>query len=293
MVQEFSARLQYPAQAIIGEGPRWDDRDNELVWVDILGCCIYRLSTEKKTSVEIQVNSDVGVAELRNDGGYVLAVREGFAVIEADGTRYRLLCRIPTWDDSEIRMNDGACDPAGRFWAGSMHKTESGSGSLYCLETDGTMTKKIEHVSISNGIGWSQDTTTMYFIDSPTQKVMAYDFDIKSGDISNPQCFVAIDPKCGLPDGLAIDAEDHLWVTLYGGGAVHRYTPSGQLAAIVSVPVPNTTSCAFGGDDLSTLFITSARAGLSESQLDEYPLSGSIFECHVGVQGKPGYRFGP
>jgi sugar lactone lactonase YvrE len=292
MVEKLSARLHLSAQAVIGEGPRWDDRKNELLWVDILGRRIHRLSVEEKTSSEIRVGSDVGVADLRNDGGYVLAVREGFAAIESDGTGYRQLCRIPTWQDPEIRMNDGACDPAGRFWAGSMHNTKSGAGSLYCLDANGTMTTKLENVSIANGIGWSGDTTTMYFIDSPTQMVMAFDFDTDSGDISNPRCLVTIDSKYGMPDGLAIDTEDHIWVTLYGGGAVHRYSPVGRLDAIVSVPVPNTTSCAFGGENLSTLFITSARAGLSKRQLDEHPLSGSIFECDVSVRGKPGYRFG-
>ena len=291
-MEYLSAQLAFPAQEIIGEGHRWDELNNELVWVDILGRKIYRLDQNNASRSTIELPSDVGVAELKPDGSYILAVREGFASVDADGTNYQLIFKFPEGSDPQVRMNDGACDAMGRFWAGTMHDSKANAGSLYCMETGGSVSTKISKVSISNGIGWNRANNRMYFIDSPTGQVQLFDFNLQTGDISNPRCFVKIDQQFGLPDGLAIDAEDCIWVTLYGGGAVHRYSPSGELLTIVSVPVPNTTSCAFGGEDLSTLYITSARAELSQCQLDDYPLSGSIFGVGVGVKGNVTYRYG-
>ena len=291
-MEYLSAQLAFPAQAIIGEGPRWDELNNELVWVDILGRKVHRLGKDNASRSTIEVPSDVGVAEIKSDGSYILAVRDGFASVDADGTNYQLIFKFPEGNDPQVRMNDGACDAMGRFWAGTMHDSKANAGSLYCMETDGSVSTKISQVSISNGIGWNHANNRMYFIDSPTREIQIFDFDLQTGHISNPRCFVKIDKQFGLPDGLAIDAEDCLWVTLYGGGAVHRYSPSGELLAVVNVPVPNTTSCTFGGKDLSTLYITTARAELSQNQLDEYPLSGSVFAVDVDAKGNVAYRYG-
>jgi sugar lactone lactonase YvrE len=188
-------------------------------------------------------------------------------------------------DAKKIRMNDGKCDPAGRFWAGTMAYDETPeAGSLYVFE-DGTARTVLEKATVSNGLGWSLDHGTMYYIDTPTGRVDAFDYDEDSGAVSGRRPFVTVEG--GSPDGMTVDDEGHLWVALWKGGAVHRYDPSGKLVATVRLPVTNVTSCCFGDPGGATLFITTSRQGLSNKQLSAEPDAGKIFCVRPGVTGPP------
>lgn len=187
-----------------------------------------------------------------------------------------------------IRFNDGKCDPAGRFWAGTMdYDGKKNKGSLYCLDTDLTVKKVIDQISISNGIVWSIDQRTMYYIDSPTYQVVAFDYDIESGNISNKRIVINIDKKIGIPDGMAIDEQGNVWVALYGGGGVGCWNPHTgiQLSFITAPHAQLVTSCTFGGKDLQDLYITTASAGLDKELLDQQSNAGYIFHIRLPVRG--------
>ena len=193
----------------------------------------------------------------------------------------------------EIRFNDGKCDPQGRFWVGTMSMTgKKGDGELYCMHRDGTLKKVLEGVSISNGLAWDQEKSKMYYIDTPTQQVFSFDFDSKTGEISNRSVVYTFREEDGSPDGMTIDADGMLWVALWGGGKVAKVNPEEKRwVDSVDVPASLVTSCVFGGDDLQTLYITTARIGLSETQLEKEPYSGGLFSVRLGVKGTPSYLF--
>jgi sugar lactone lactonase YvrE len=183
-------------------------------------------------------------------------------------------------------MNDGACDPQGRFWAGTMAYDESpGAGTLYRLELDGRCSTVLTGLTISNGIGWSPDGGTMYLSDSGTRLVEAFDFDGVTGAISGRRTLVRIDEPGVAPDGLTVDEDGDIWVAMYGGWAVHRYGPEGSLRATLPMPVAQATSCAFGGDDRRTLFVTTGRERLEEGDLEGQPDAGRVFSV-VGLDAR-------
>ena len=207
------------------------------------------------------------------------------------------LIHDPEADKPENRFNDGKCDCSGRFWAGTMSKKldsgygDSGpAGSVYCLEPDLRISRKIENVTISNGLGWSPDNGTLYYIDSPTKTVAAYDFDRRNGGISRKRVVVELpDGFVGMPDGMCVDAEGMLWIALWGGAGVTRWDPAtGGLLQKLAVPALNVTSCVFGGTKLDELFITTARLG---TDTQAYPLAGGLFRVKPGVTGLPPFAF--
>lgn len=194
-----------------------------------------------------------------------------------------------------VRFNDGKCDPAGRFWVGTISMDGArGQSKLYRLDGDGSLHEMLSDVSISNGIVWTADRKTMYYNDTPTGTVQAFDYDDASGSISNRRVAIAMREIDGWPDGMCIDGEGMLWVAMWGAGAVNRYNPeSGELLQQVKVPAPHTSSCAFGGPDLKTLYITTARAELSDAELARYPQSGDLFVAEVSVAGVPASFYQP
>ena len=196
--------------------------------------------------------------------------------------------------EPSLRFNDGKCDPAGRFWVGTFDlEQKPHAGTLYRLDPDGSLHVMLRGITNSNGIAWSLDKKLMYYIDTPTLTVQAFDYDHATGAIANPRVIIRIPEGAGFPDGMTIDAEGKLWVALWGGGAVHRYHPAtGALLQAVAVPAPYTSSCAFGGPDLKTLYITTARGGLSPEQLEEFPESGNVFAVEPGVAGVPALFYG-
>jgi sugar lactone lactonase YvrE len=276
---------------LLTEGPRWHAERGELLWVDILGHALHRGRPGPGGALEsvatITVDRPVGAVAPALGGGYVLAAGTGFLYVDDAGAVQELA--QPEAGRRDVRMNDGACDPQGRFWAGTMAYDESpGAGVLYRLELDGTCTRVLAGLTISNGIGWSPDGATMYLADSGTGLVEAFAFDGATGDLSERRTLVRIQQPGVVPDGLTVDQQGAIWVALWGGGAVQRYGPDGALLAAVRLPVDQPTSCAFGGPELATLFVTTARAGLDEAALACQPHAGHVFRVDgLDVTGMP------
>ena len=277
--------------AELGEGPVWDPHAACLYFVDILRGHVHRFAPANGSLHTYHVNQSVGAVALTEAGDLVLAVGSGFARLNPDTGDVRVIAEVEA-DRPELRMNDGNCDPAGRFWAGTMAlDVRPGAGALYRLEPDGRVHAVLRNVTISNGVDWSADGTRMFFIDSPTQTIDLFDFDPANGAIANRRPFVRIAEELGMPDGLTIDADEHVWVTLWGGGAVHRYAPDGALDGVIRVPASHPTSCAFGGGDLRDLYITTATIELTPSQRAAEPHAGAVFRCRPGPVGRRAHRF--
>jgi sugar lactone lactonase YvrE len=279
------------APGLLSEGPRWHEERQELLWVDILGKQVHRGTLGQDGALgeltTITLDRHVGAVAPAEAGGYVVAAGAGYVHIRPDGTLRELA--QPAGGDGDVRMNDGACDPQGRFWAGTMAYDETpGAGTLYRLELDGTTSTMLTGLTISNGIGWSPDGATMYLNDSGSGHVYAFDFDGPTGAIGNRRTLVRMDTPGVVPDGLTVDEEGGIWVAVWGGGAVLRCLPDGSPAETVELPVERPTSCAFGGRQRSTLFVTSARDGLSDDALATQPHAGHVFAIEgLGVRGLP------
>jgi sugar lactone lactonase YvrE len=292
MPRTISAELVLDAATEHGEGPLWHPVEHTLDWVDIMKGHIHRYDPRTNREAVIEVGQPLGSIAPRRAGGYVLAVEEGFGIIERSGKR-RIVARVEHRSPAR-RMNDGGCDSAGRFWAGTMaYDFETGAGALYRLDPDFTVTEMLAGVTISNGLDWTDDDRTMYFIDSPAHGVDAFDFDARSGTISNRRRVVEIpsdptSPKGStVPDGMTLDAEGFLWVAVFGASEVRRYSPDGRIDCVVTVPACAVTSCAFGGEDLTDLYITSFIIFDDGRE----PEAGALFRCRPGVSGRPARLF--
>jgi len=276
---------------LLSEGPKWHEERAELLWVDILGCQLHRGTLAPDGSLDelvtVSIDRHVGAVAPAAGGGYVLAAGTGFLFVDEDGSVRELA--QPEAGRTDVRMNDGACDPQGRFWAGTMAYDESpGAGTLYRLELDGSCTTVLTGLTISNGIGWSPDGTTLYLNESGTGRVETFRFDPAGGAIADRRTLVHPEPTEGVPDGLTVDEEGGIWVALWGGWAVNRYAPGGSLLASLRLPVERPTSCAFGGPDRSTLFVTTARDGLDDSARERQPDCGRVFSiAGLGIRGLP------
>ncbi|MFE9673168.1 SMP-30/gluconolactonase/LRE family protein [Streptomyces sp. NPDC006259] len=255
------------AEAALGEGPTWDPATGRLLWLDILGSRLhtYDPSTGRRT-VRV-TDQHVGAAKPRAGGGLVLNLRHGVGLLDEDGS-FRWLHHEPV---PGRRANDAAIAPDGSLWAGTMRYDEApGGGSLSRLTGDGSVAVILDDVAVSNGTGWSPSGTLMYYIDSPTRRVDV--FDHADGRVTNRRPFVEIEDGAGFPDGLTVDADGCVWVALWDGAAVRRYTPAGVLDRVIELPTPRVTACAFGGPELTDLYITTARVGLEAP----HPLAGSL-----------------
>jgi sugar lactone lactonase YvrE len=264
-----------------GEGPVWSERWGGLRWVDLLAGDV--LSLEPDGSVARRhVASVVAALRPRRAGGAVLGLERGFALEDADGTVTEL---GELWRSPRVRMNEGGCDPHGRFYCGSMaYDKERGAGALYRLDPDRSTHVVLDGVTVSNGLDWSPDGTRAYYNDTDTQRIDVFDYDGAAG-LSGRRPLTEVP---GRPDGLTVDAEGGVWVALSGGGRVHRYTPEGRLDAVVELPVAKVTACAFGGPGLRELFITTSRDGLPPGV---EPQAGSLFRAAPGVAGLPVREF--
>jgi sugar lactone lactonase YvrE len=279
------------ARATLGEGPVWDAGQQRLVWLDILPGLVHRFDPATGRDDPFRAGKPVGSAALRHGGGLVLAVEDGFALLDPDWQRLDQVAVIEH-PGPPGRFNDGKCDPAGRFLAGTMaYDLTPAAGSVYRLGPDLTVTRLLDGVTISNGLAWTADGATMYYIDSPAQGVDAFDYDAETGRLGNRRRVVDIPAAAGLPDGMTIDTDGCLWVALHGGSAVHRYAPDGRLDTVVSFPASNVTCPVFGGPGLDVLYVTSARDGLDERRLAAQPHAGALFAADVGARGLPADRF--
>lgn len=286
------AELLCEVNAQLGEGPLWDERNSVLYWVDINGHTLNRFDPETGKNTAYDLGQPVSTVVLRESGGLLVTLRDGFASYD-ENTDTLAPIIDPESDKPDNRFNDGKCDPAGRFWAGTMHKSATGyTGALYRLDTDLSAHLMVTDVGISNGICWSADNQTMYYIDTPTRQVFAFDYDIETGNIDNRRSIITVPEANGSPDGMAIDSEGMLWVAHWNGWSVNRWNPNtGEHLQTIKVPASQVTACAFVGDQLDTLYITTARTGLSDEQLKEQPHAGSLFVAKVDVTGTTTYRF--
>lgn len=274
----------------LGEGTAWDAGSGTLIWVDISGGIVHRWHLASDLQDCLSIAGEVSAAVPREDGGLVLAVGHELLIGDPKNGWQRLASVEVGLVNN--RFNDCRCDPEGRLWAGTMSKSrDPGAGCLYRITTDGEVMKMLDGTTISNGLGWSTSGERMYFVDSLTQRIDVFDFDQTLGTIEGRRTFAMIPPTSGLPDGIAVDAEDGVWVALFGGGAVHRYAADGELDEVVGLPVSNPTCPAFAGATLDRLFVTSARHRLSPSEVDAQPLAGALFELHPKVKGRATYSF--
>ena len=282
-------------QALLGEGARWDARRHELLRVDILAGRVFRdriCDDGGLVSVRTyDVPGTVGaVAPIAGDDGWLLAANRGFAHLSPGGALRELVEVSP----SGTRLNDAACDPQGRFWAGTLaHDQRPGGGALYRLDPSGRTELVLEGLTISNGLGWSPDGATMYLADSGPGVVHAFAFDSGRGAISDGRLLVEVAGDVGAPDGLTVDAAGALWVAIFGGGRVHRYSPAGELRDVLTFPAEQTTSCAFAGPGLSRLYVTTATEHWSDEQRRAEPAAGLTYWRETDATGRPAAPFRP
>ena len=280
------------AGAELGERPFWDG--SGLVWVDINAGRLHRYRPGHGDEVVLELPVPLGAAAPRQGGGYVLATAAGFRLAGPDGNLEEGAVR-PVGLSPDSRFNDGACDQAGRFWAGTVtDDVRPGGGALYRLDPDGTVTTMLDKVTESNGLGWSPDGGTMYFIDSaePEPRIRAFGFDLARGDLGQSRDLVRFPGGGAVPDGLVVDHDGCLWVAMWGGAEVRRYAPDGALLAVLPVPVTQPTCPAFGGAGLDELYLTSAWLGMTASQRAAEPLAGHVLRSRPGVRGDPAFPFG-
>ncbi|MEU1003281.1 SMP-30/gluconolactonase/LRE family protein [Streptomyces tibetensis] len=266
------------AEAELGEGPTWDAATGRLLWIDILGSRLHTYDPATGRRTLRRTEQHIGAVKPRAGGGLVLNLRDGVGLLDPDGA-FRWLHHEPV---PGRRANDAAVAPDGALWAGTMRYDEApGGGTLSRLTGDGTAEVVLDDVAVSNGTGWSPDGRLMYYVDSPTRRLDV--FDHADGRITGRRTLAEIEESAGFPDGLTVDAEGCVWVALWQGSAVRRYTPDGELDRVIELPVPLVTACAFGGDGLSDLYVTTARVGLT----DPPALAGSLFVVPGAGKGLP------
>lgn len=270
--------------AFHGEGPVWSASWGGLRWVDMLAGDILSLADDGSVGRR-HVGSIAAVLRPRRQGGAVIAVERGFVLEAPDGALTQL---DEVWSDTSIRMNEGGCDPDGRFYAGSMaYDKRPGGATVYRLDPDRSVHRVIEGVTISNGLEWSPDDALAYYVDTDTSRIDVFDYD-REGGLTDRRPFVDVSDEGLRPDGLTVDREGAVWVAFFNGSVVRRYTANGKLDAVISVPARKVTACTIGGRDLDTLFITTSRDGLGPG---EDPLAGSLFSVNVGKIGRPVREF--
>jgi sugar lactone lactonase YvrE len=275
----------------VGEGPHWDAATQSLWFVDLTRGTVCRYDRVTGSVTTFSVGQEVGAVLPRRTGGLVLAVRDGIASASDTGDGFQLEVPVER-ENIGNRMNDAKCDPVGRLFAGTTaFDFATGAGALYRIDIDWSCEAVVRGVTTSNGTAWAPDGTLMYFIDSGTQAIDVFDYDVRTGSCSDRRRLVTIEPGDGIPDGMTVDADGNLWVACFGSGAVRCYEPSGKQVSEIAFPVSQVTSCAFGGSDLSELFVTSGRYRLSAEQLTAEPLAGSTFVCRPGVVGIPASSF--
>jgi sugar lactone lactonase YvrE len=289
MVTTFECVLD--AKASLGESPVWSADEQALYWVDINAPALNRFDPLTGRNTAWPMPCSIGCVGLRRGGGCIVALRDGFWLVDRGGKLERKVAAAP-YDPDHHRFNDGRVDPRGRFWAGSMNeKRDASSGKLYRLDPEFKLTAMISGIMTSNGLAFSPDGRTLYQADTPTLTINAWDFDVATGSIANRRILAQFTGETDRPDGAAVDREGCYWSAFYRGGKVVRLSPRGELLAEFAVPAMCPTMCAFGGPDLKTLFVTSARQHRDEEELVRLPQSGGIFAMRADVPGLPEPKF--
>ncbi|SFA71142.1 SMP-30/gluconolactonase/LRE family protein [Algoriphagus aquimarinus] len=279
-----------PAQCFLGESPYWHATRRSFFWVDIENGKLfeYHLATEKTLVKSFPYRLTLVLEGKGNE--MILALDRKIASYDLDTEKLNWLVEVES-DLPLNRFNDGKCDAIGRLWIGTLStKFTQGSGSLYRVDKDLKPEKQLDELTIANGMAWTEDNQTFYFIDTPTRQIKAYKFDLESGKIEFDRIAIEIPEELGFPDGMCIDQEGMLWVAHYGGAGVYRWNPiTGKLVEKIDLPVPHITSCTFGGENLDMLLITTAQENMSSEQLKEYPLSGDVFMVKTVSRGYLSY----
>lgn len=276
---------------MLGEGPTWDERNQRLFWVDIIGKTLQSYSVQTDHLQAWSFSEFVTTVVPINKEKVIMTMHNGVYIFNLITEELALLAK--PIDNLDIRFNDGKCDANGRLWAGTMGvHGQKDKGKLYCFSSDGSMEEKVSPVTISNGLAWNKENDVMYYIDTPKKRVAAYDFDLQTSEVALRDYVIIIPEGEGAPDGMTIDEEGMLWIAHYGGWKVSRWDPStGNQLDEISVPCSNVTSCTFGGKGLNELFITTARQGLEEEELKKQPYAGGIFRVETNIRGGTSYRF--
>lgn len=279
-----SPRVVGAVRAELGESPLWDPEGEAVVWTDILARTLHVTSASGRDRASRRAGP-VGALAPHAAGGFVLAEGSHILHVGADLRTRELIAEVDL--PPESRFNDGAVDPAGRFVVGVL---SPGPGVLLSVEPDGRVQTVLDGIALTNGLDWSPDGRTLYHVDSVTARVDAYAYDVESGTLGARRTAVQVDG--GLPDGLTVDAEGHLWVAIWGAGEVRRYAPDGSVLTALPLPVAHVTCPAFGGSALDTLFVTTARPGAGEADPLADPLAGALFAVPTSARGRPVTAFG-
>jgi sugar lactone lactonase YvrE len=280
-------RCALDVKASLGECPVWSVAEQVLYWVDINAPSLNRFDPASGRNTAMPMPESIGCFALRRGGGFVVALRGGFWLARQDGSLERKVADAP-YDPAHHRFNDGRCDAQGRFFAGYMNeKRDANSAALVRVDRDFRVTTVLRDMMISNGLAWSPDGRTMYHTDTPTRIVHAYDFDAAAGAPANRRVLAHFASAADRPDGAAVDSEGCYWTAFYGGGAIARISPAGAVLARFPIDAMCPTMCAFGGPDLTTLYVTSARQFRSAEELARLPASGGLFAMAVTVPGLP------
>jgi sugar lactone lactonase YvrE len=279
--------LLIDASATLGESPAWDAKTQTLYWIDVLERRVYA-----GAKPILMLDDYIGCLAPRKDGGLVIAKRSGIWTLEPNMKKLKKLT-APRGEPPNNRFNDGKCDPRGRFLAGTMdHAEKEDSGALYTFSTEGGVRRLLKHVRISNGLAWSPDGKILYFVDTPTREVAAFDYDLDTGQITNARVIVRFHKSFGWPDGMTSDTDGNLWIAMWGGARVSQLKPDGTLLAQFGVAAKNVTSCVFGGSGMNELFITTALVGMDAAGMRKFPQAGGVFHMTTNVTGMPTYEFG-
>ena len=268
----------------LGECPLWHREEQVLYWVDIEQESFHSFNPESGEKETNQVGQPIGCLAFRAEGGLIFALRDGIGFWNPETQSTEIIAN-PEAGRKNARFNDGKVDRKGRLWAGTIG--EDANSSLYRFDPDGSVHTMETGITISNGIGWSPDDKTMYYTDSARRVIYTYDFDLSSGEIANRRKFVQVPVTEGFPDGLTVDSEGFIWSAQWDGWRVTRYDPDGKVERVINMPVQRPTSCTFGGEDLSRLYITSAWTGLAEADRREQPLAGDLFLIQTEFTGQP------
>lgn len=290
---DYSNRLEIALEinTDLGEGPIWNAADQTLVFIDCYRGRIYRFDPVDGTHSYFDVGRTIGVAIPRARGGFVVSSADGLMALAGPEAEPALLVPIEP-DLPGNRMNDGKCDARGRLWSGTFSTTfKRGAGSLYRIDPDLSASRVVEGVRVSNGIAWSPDDRLLYFNDTLSGGIDVFDYDIARGEVSNKRRFVSIETQAGLPDGMSVDVEGCVWVALYYGSQVRRYSPEGEWIGTIDLPVSRVTSCNFGGPLLDELYISTSDHRLHDDGRPHEPEGGYLFRCRPGVRGLPSHPF--
>ncbi|MFS0519186.1 SMP-30/gluconolactonase/LRE family protein [Nostoc sp. UIC 10607] len=278
------------ARARLGEGPIWDDNEKLLYWVDIYNHRVHQFHPASGKNVFFDVGDVVGAIAKAGKNQLIIAQRHRLAFLDTETGIVTPIVEIET-DLPDNRFNDAKCDPQGRFWFGSMSSSGKAQSSLYRYDFDGSLHVMETGLTVSNGLGWSPNHEKFYLTDSPQQKIYAYDFDTATGNISNRRIFVDLTGESFFPDGLTIDSQGYIWSAMWNGWCVIRFSPEGKEIFRLQLSVPLVTSCTFGGEDLQTLYITTASIGLKQEDIEKSFDSGDLFAFDTDVTGLLTYDF--